>query len=92
MDNNKQTAVDFLIKEVSDIMGKMPTTPIQTLLLVDAIIKAKELEKTEKIEFAKLHVSNALQSAANKMKNGFYDSSNEEKSIMNSYPLELITL
>lgn len=41
----KQTAVDFLIKEFSDILGKIKTEPIQDLLLVDAVNKAKEIQK-----------------------------------------------
>ena len=40
----KKTAVDYLIKEFSDILGKLETKPMQDLLLVDAINKAKSME------------------------------------------------
>jgi len=40
----KKTAVDYLIKEFSDILGKLETKPMQDLLLVDAINKAKTME------------------------------------------------
>lgn len=40
----KKTAVDYLIKEFSDILGKLKTEPMQDLLLVDAINKAKTIE------------------------------------------------
>jgi len=40
----KKTAVDYLIKEFSDILGKLKTEPMQDLLLVDAINKAKTME------------------------------------------------
>lgn len=46
-----KTAVDFLVKEFSDILGKLKTEPMQDLLLVDAIQRAKEMEK-EQIEQA----------------------------------------
>lgn len=44
--------------------------------------KAKELEKEQKIDFAKLHVSHALNAACNNLEN--------EYRILNSYPLENI--
>lgn len=37
------SAVDFLIKEFSDIMGVIETTPMQNLLMVDGLTQAKEL-------------------------------------------------
>lgn len=40
----KKTAVDYLIKELSDILGKLETKPMQDLLLVDAINRAKAME------------------------------------------------
>ena len=40
----KKTAVDYLIKEFSVILGKLKTEPMQDLLLVDAINKAKTME------------------------------------------------
>jgi len=44
---SKQTAVNFLIKEFSDILGPLDTKPMQDLLLVDAIKQAKEMEKEQ---------------------------------------------
>jgi hypothetical protein len=41
----KQTAVEYLIKEFSDILGKLQTDSMQDLLLLDAVNKAKEMEK-----------------------------------------------
>ena len=37
------SAVDFLIKEFSDILGAIETTPMQNLLMVDGIKQAKEM-------------------------------------------------
>ena len=48
---NKQTAVDFLIKEFSEILGPLETKPMQDLLMMAAIKQAKEMEK-EQIEDA----------------------------------------
>ena len=48
----KQTAVEYLIKEISVILGPLETKPMQDLLMVDAINKAKEMEKEKMIEFA----------------------------------------
>ena len=42
----KPTAVEYLIKEFSDILGKIQTETFQDLLIVDAMKKAKEIEKT----------------------------------------------
>ena len=42
------TAVEFLIKEFSDILGPIETTVMGDLLLVDAIKKAKEMEEQQK--------------------------------------------
>ena len=47
----KQTAVEFLIKEFSDILGPLDTKPMQDLLMMDAMKRAKEMEK-EQIEQA----------------------------------------
>ncbi len=41
------TAVEFLIKEFSEILGKIKTQPMEDLLLVDAIKQAKEMEKQQ---------------------------------------------
>jgi hypothetical protein len=46
----KQTAVEFLVKEFSEILGKIKTEPMQDLLLVDAVNKAKEMEKQQIID------------------------------------------
>jgi hypothetical protein len=44
------TAVEYLIKEFSDILGKLQTDSMQDLLLVDAVKKAKEMEKQQIID------------------------------------------
>ena len=43
----KQTAIDYLIKELSAILGPLETKPMQDLLVVDAINKAKQMEKEQ---------------------------------------------
>ena len=49
-----KTAVEFLVKEFSDMLGPLDIKPMQDLLLVDAIKRAKEMEKEQIIEaFAK---------------------------------------
>jgi hypothetical protein len=50
MSNGKITAVEYLTKEFSEILGKVTTTPLQDLLLVDAITIAKEKEKQQIID------------------------------------------
>jgi hypothetical protein len=47
MRNKKQTAVEWLINEFSEILGPLETKPIQDLLMVDAIKQAKEMEKQQ---------------------------------------------
>jgi len=42
-----KTAVDFLVKEFSDMLGPLDIKPMQDLLLVDAIKRAKEMEKDQ---------------------------------------------
>jgi hypothetical protein len=42
-----RTAVEFLIKEFSDMLGPLDIKPMQDLLLVDAIKRAKEMHKEE---------------------------------------------
>ena len=42
-----QTALEFLIKEFSEILGPLDTKPMQDLLIMDAIKKAKEMEKEQ---------------------------------------------
>ena len=41
----KQTSVEFLIKEFSDILGPLDTKPMQDLLMMDAMKMAKAMEK-----------------------------------------------
>ena len=43
----KQTAVEFLIKEFSEILGPIDTKPMQDLLIMDAMKQAKEMEKQQ---------------------------------------------
>jgi len=45
--NKKQTALEFLIKEFSEILGPLDTKPMQDLLIMDAIKNAKEMENRE---------------------------------------------
>ena len=52
---SKQTAVNFLIKEFSDILGPLETKPMQDLLMMDAMKKAKEMEKEQLLSFARLY-------------------------------------
>lgn len=42
-----QTAVDYIVKEISDILGPVVTTSLQDLLLTDAIHKAKAKEREQ---------------------------------------------
>ena len=49
----KQTAVEYLVKELSDILGSIDIQPMQNLLMTDAIKKAKEMEKENMINFLK---------------------------------------
>ncbi len=44
----EQTAVEFLVKEFSEILGQIKTETMQDLLLVDAINRAKEMEKEQR--------------------------------------------
>jgi hypothetical protein len=49
MESNKQvTAVEWLVEQFSDILGKIKTEPIQDLLLIDAFNKAKEMDKEQR--------------------------------------------
>jgi hypothetical protein len=47
MQKVKETAVDYLVKELSAILGALKTTAMQDLLIVDAINKAKQMEKEQ---------------------------------------------
>jgi hypothetical protein len=46
----KQTAVEWLVEELSDVLGPMDTNSIRDLLLMDAINRAKEMEKEQMID------------------------------------------
>jgi len=47
---NKKTAVDFFLKEMSDIIGIVNTDAFQNLLMIDAYNKAKQMEKEQIME------------------------------------------
>ena len=40
----KTSAVNYVVKEISDILGPIPVNPMNDLLLVDAIEKAQKME------------------------------------------------
>jgi hypothetical protein len=44
---SKQTAVGFLIKEFNDILGPLDTKPMQDLLIMDAVKRAKQMQKEQ---------------------------------------------
>jgi hypothetical protein len=46
----KKTAVDYLLREISEILGEVSTHGLQNLLLVDAYKKAKSMEKEQIID------------------------------------------
>ena len=48
---SKQTAVEFLIKEFNDILGPLDTKPMQDLLMMDAMKRAKQMEKEQQKYF-----------------------------------------
>jgi hypothetical protein len=48
MENTKQTAVEWLVWEFSEILGAIKTEPMQDLLLVAAINKAKQMDTEQK--------------------------------------------
>jgi hypothetical protein len=54
MEKTKQLAVDFLVKEINAILGKIETNN----LLTDAINKAKEMEKRQLIAFGYMQIEN----------------------------------
>ena len=45
--SKNQTAVEYLVKELSAILGPLETKPMQDLLMVDAINKAKQMEEEQ---------------------------------------------
>lgn len=51
---NKQTAVDFFLKEMSDIIGIVNTDAFQNLLMVEAYNKAKQMEAMQ-LESCAIH-------------------------------------
>ena len=44
---SKQTAVEYLLQEFSEIIGRVNFTVTQDLFIRDAVIKAKEMEKEQ---------------------------------------------
>jgi len=57
---SKQTAVEWLVKEFSERLGPIKTGDMQHLLLVDAIDKAKQMEKEQILEFTRNAVRKIL--------------------------------
>ncbi len=47
-------AVDYLVKEFSEILGKIETTPMQDLLMLDAVNRAKKIEQEGKQDLLKV--------------------------------------
>lgn len=44
---NKQTAVDYFLKEISEIIGIIEPNAIQTLFLITALEEAKKIEEKQ---------------------------------------------
>ncbi len=65
----KETAVDFLVKEVSAILGPINTEPIQDMLLVAAIEKAKEMEMEQKNDLP-IHIHEGISNTKVCIENG----------------------
>jgi hypothetical protein len=65
----KETAVDFLVKEVSAILGPINTEPIQDMLLVAAIEKAKEMEIEQKNDLP-IHIHEGISNTKVYIENG----------------------
>lgn len=57
---SKKTAVEYLVKEFSDILGEINLSGMQEILLMDAITKAKALEKKQIIDAYKEGVQGTL--------------------------------
>lgn len=57
---SKQTAVDYLVKELGDILDARFIKPMQDLLIVNAVSKAKKLEREQMIDFADNYVDNCV--------------------------------
>jgi hypothetical protein len=64
-----KTAVEFLIKEFSDILGPLDTKPMQDLLMMDAIEQAKAMEKEQMCQF----VSDYLDDGQDMTAEEYYD-------------------
>jgi hypothetical protein len=69
----KQSAVEFLLRELKKYGDTCPNYEINyvieipTHILTELEGQAKEMEKEEKIEFAKMHVKIALKAVENEM-------------------------
>jgi hypothetical protein len=59
MSKTEQTSIEYLIKEFSEILGPIETQPMQDLLLVDAINKAKAMHKEEICQFVSDYLDDA---------------------------------
>ena len=59
MSKTEQTSIEYLIKEFSEILGPIETQPMQNLLLVDAINKAKAMHKEETCQFVSDYLDDA---------------------------------
>lgn len=46
----KQTAVEFMVKEISEILGPLKTEGMTDLLLLDAYNQAKAMESKERLK------------------------------------------
>ena len=89
----KQTAVEWLVNVVNSCIAP-------DYIPKEIVNQAKEMEKEQKIEFAKLHVKSALKAASEKGEavvrtNSQWTSSKvtasvNKESILNSYPLKNI--
>lgn len=67
--NKKVSSIEWLIKEISSILGPIETKPMQDILLMDAMKQAKQMHKDE--------IKNAWASDRQYV---FYDSDKDELS------------
>jgi hypothetical protein len=58
----KQTAVGYIVKEFSEILGKIQTDGLQDLLLVDAINKARQMERQQIIDAVQIGYAERIHS------------------------------
>ena len=49
----QKTAVNYLVKEFSDLLGPITTTYMQDMLIGDAVIRAQKMEKKQMLGFYK---------------------------------------